>query len=367
MLQKITGIVVDEDEISPGQIDIEDGYISKFQRIKSSNLLYPSHYLIFPGFVDINAHCSDSESIGAAALSGGIVGLAISGNNLTTKERYNQAVSSFNSCIPVVHYGSVGLTDSVPPQFNDCFNINIPYRFDMVPPLVMLDNAELIKIISQFRETELTFYCDDSVVPRLMKIADSVHVRSKFANVVRSSSVLRSEVSPQYLFFDQGMLTKENRSFLHTMPPLLSKEDRLSLLEEVRNDNIDYLVSDHSSVTIADKRKGSVGVPNLDTFGAFVMWLIKEAKVDPRIVCRMACVSPGEWFNRYSGRKLGKIQAGYEASFTILDQFQPPIEKRPLYSRAKWSPFDLRLLPGSVHSVYLNGEQVVDGPYIKNV
>ena len=84
------------------------------------------------------------------------------------------------------------------------------------------------------------------------------------------------EVTPHHLFFDDTMLNDENRLWLQMNPPLRGREDRLAMIEALRTGEIDYLATDHAPHSLEEKRKGTSGVPHLDTYGAFTTWLMAE-------------------------------------------------------------------------------------------
>jgi dihydroorotase len=58
-------------------------------------------------------------------------------------------------------------------------------------------------------------------------------------------------------------------------PPVREREDRLYLLDGLKNGSIDFLATDHAPHTVEEKQTSNPsGVPLLDTYGHFVTWLI---------------------------------------------------------------------------------------------
>jgi dihydroorotase-like cyclic amidohydrolase len=177
---------------------------------------------------------------------------------------------------------------------------------------------------------------------------------------------LDNVVTPHHLFFDTSMLTPENSRFLNVRPPLLDTPGRLRMIQSLRAADARLMISDHHPVTATQKLRGASGVPGFDTFGAMVTWLIKNWTADPVAIWRLACYNPGKVMQKKIGHMVGRLLAGFEASITVLDLTKSPVESRPILSAAQWSPFDFRLLPGSVKTVYLRGEKVVDDLYVRN-
>ena len=155
-------------------------------------------------------------------------------------------------------------------------------------------------------------------------------------------------------------------------PPIRGESDRISLLQAVREGHIDYLATDHAPHTKEEKLKGMSGLPGLDTYGAFVTWLIVDQKIDPKIIAKITTESPGQFFNQFMssikskseifskwGLGFGFFTQGFSASFTILDLKSPiKIEEKNLMTKALWSPFLGVTFPGRVKDLYLAGKRV---------
>jgi dihydroorotase len=376
-------------------------------------------YLIFPGFVDIHTHCREDESrldchkeeyatVGLAALSGGVTFVADMPNNPVvplTKETYDRKQRIALSCpVDVLCYAGVGPSASPFPGY---FAADPPYKVFLGPStrsedaLHFRDYTELSATLARYKGKSVSFHCEDPALLEANKtqltheerrpvaaermaieialdFVEMHHLQGKVCHVSTvkgmetihdrrgSSCNVTMEVTPHHLFFDIEMLTAENRRFLQMNPPLRKRQERLALIEGLKNGWFDFLATDHAPHTAEEKLRGISGVPQLDTYGPFVAWLIKEQKVDPVTIFHMACQNPGAWIEGFTGRKVGRIMPGYEASITVLNMTKSPVEGRPLFTKCGWSPFDLRSLPGMVETVYLLGEKVVDGLYVKD-
>ncbi len=384
--------------------------------------------LVFPGFIDIHTHCredvsgedtykEDYTTVGRAALSGGVVCIADMPNNPIVPSncfRYMEKLRLTERCpVDVLPYAGIGPSTS---QFDDAVTglrtdikfARFPYKVFMGPStrsedLLYFTNAgQLSSTLARYRDCQVSFHCEDpvllhanrsqlthelrrpsvceeSAIDTACELIECHGLRGKICHVstklglttllgARESGVaVKCEVTPHHLYFDVEMLTSENRPFLQMNPPLRSRAEREFLLEQVRRDKIDFLASDHAPHTTTDKLRGISGVPELDTYGPFVGWLIQVAKVKPVTIFNMACKAPGEWISIFQPeRKLGRLATGYEASVTVLDLAKVAVDGRPLYTKCGWSPFDLRTLPGLVQTVYYKGEKVVDGVYMKD-
>ena len=156
------------------------------------------------------------------------------------------------------------------------------------------------------------------------------------------------------------MLTGENRMLLQMNPPLRSRADRLALVEALRSGVIDYLATDHAPHTLEEKEVGASGVPLLDTYGAFATWLMEVHGFSPQGIARVCAWNPGRFVREFLpagfGRGVGRIEAGYVGSLTVLDLHTPyPVRREGLRTKCGWSPFEGFTFPGSVRWTVLRG------------
>ena len=168
------------------------------------------------------------------------------------------------------------------------------------------------------------------------------------------------EVTPHHLFFTKKDV--QANAFLKVNPPLRSEENRLLLLDAFKSGKIDFLVTDHAPHTKEEKARAffeaPAGVPNLDTYGNFVAWLIVHCGVPPMLIARVCAYNPA-MFLRLHDR--GSIEVGKRANLSILDIHKPvKISSERLYTKCKWSPFEGYEFPGAVRHVISNGAVVTE-------
>ena len=178
------------------------------------------------------------------------------------------------------------------------------------------------------------------------------------------------EVTPHHLYFTSADFDKN--PLLQMNPPLRTEQDRQRLLRAAREGKITYLASDHAPHTLEEKEEalckgnGLSGVPNLDTYGPFVTWLIRdmqeqEVPMDKalQIVSTMCAYNPGRFLGEFDGftdRKFGVIEEGYIASITVLNLDSPlTINREMLRTRCGWSPFEGVTFPGRVENTFIRG------------
>jgi len=170
-----------------------------------------------------------------------------------------------------------------------------------------------------------------------------------------------AEATPHHLFFDDAMLTDENRLWLQMNPPLRGREDRLALIEALRTGLVDYVATDHAPHTIEEKMEGVSGVPHLDTYGAFAAWLMAEHGFSAMDIARVCAYNPGTFVKEFLpqgfGKGYGVVEPGYVGSLTIIDPNAPFVVRREeMKTRCGWSPFEGYTLPGRVTYTVLQGK-----------
>lgn len=365
------GTVVEEDGFSPARIEIEDDTIHTFNRLPDDkwppaigeHCSYAMHrdkrglpeFIIFPGFVDLNVETIE----GLAAINGGITYLGCvwgAGNaNPLDLLCYFALTPDFDQSL---------LPGDLPFYVDDS-----TFRRSANP------NEDLGAVLAQLKGKSVTFRWKDisSALDMIEKhqirgrvlISTNDELQEVREAKERGVDVL-SETHLQYLYFDSSMITPENRAAMQVMPPLRTPEDREALLDAFKRGHVDLLTSGHISRELSSHAPyGLHGMPMLDTFGSVVAWLIDEG-VEPSLIFQVACKNPGDWLAQFTGHQVGRIKEGYEANITVVAFNKPAIDSRQLYTTCGWSPFDIRTLRGSVETVFLRGEKVVNGGWMKD-
>jgi len=167
---------------------------------------------------------------------------------------------------------------------------------------------------------------------------------------------IHCEATPHHLFF-----TKEDvmakKAFLKTNPPVRTEENRLRLLAAFRGGKIDFLATDHAPHTKEEKAgdmlTAPAGVPQLDTYGNIVSWLLVECNVHPTLIAQVCSYNPARFLGLHDR---GRIEVGKRAHLTILDvQKRTTIRSDQLYTKCGWSPFEGYEFPGTVRHTICHG------------
>ena len=407
-LLRVEGKLVNHDRVFEGAvlIDPTTGLIVDILPATGVSDLDTSGCLIFPGFGDIHIHAredasgtqtykEDFSTASAAAIHGGVTQVVDMPNNPTAPvddARYAAKEQlAAKSDVHVTLYAGIG--PGTQPLAR-----HVPYKVYMGPSvgdLFFTSQAQLETVMEQYRGRNVSFHCEDPEILEASREAATHEQRrppsaeisaTKFALHLIETYGLKGklchystgeglqqivaakqrgvrvtcEVTPHHLFFDVSMLTDGNRMSLQMNPPLREPDDRLALIEALREGHIDYIATDHAPHTLEEKAIGASGVPLLDTYGAFAAWLMREHNFLPQDIARVCACNPGRFVHEFLpagfGEGYGHIAPGYVGSLTILDLTTPyDVTRESVRTKCGWSPFEGYTLPGSVRWTVLRG------------
>ncbi|QDT42479.1 Dihydroorotase [Gimesia alba] len=405
----IQGTLVSSSGTFKSQIRVDGNFIVDVgTNLGQADITFSDDCLIFAGMGDIHIHARDdvSESqtykedfctAGAAAINGGVVHVADMPNNPVppiTDESYLEKARHLEKRNPPIHFTLyAGIGPGTRP-----LTFAVPYKAYMGPSvgdLFFKTLEQLDETLSHYRGCNVSFHCEDPILLEehadaatheakrpteceisatrfALQMIEKYDLKGKLCHYsvgeglplireARSRGVkVTCEVTPHHLYFDQSDLTDENRGKMQMNPPLRTISDRQAMLAALREGTLDYLATDHAPHTLEENEQGISGQPHLDTFGAFVTWLILDQKFTPEQAALFCSENPGDFVNPYiSPKKFGKIEPGYTASLTVLNLKQPvTIKREDLKTKCGWSPFEGITFPGSVEAVFIEGRQV---------
>lgn len=170
-----------------------------------------------------------------------------------------------------------------------------------------------------------------------------------------SGFAVTCEVTPHHL-----ALCGTDEPFIRALvnPPLRSEEDRISLIEALRDGTVDVISTDHAPHTLDDKASGSPGFTGAETaFAVCNTVLVKENQFCPRKLSQLMSANPA----RILGIQKGLLQSGYDADLTLLDpDEQWIVDSRLFYSKGKATPFEGRKLTGCIKGLFIDGRLVLE-------
>lgn len=151
-----------------------------------------------------------------------------------------------------------------------------------------------------------------------------------------------------------------NRALVN--PPLGTEDDRLALIEGIRDGTVDVIATDHAPHTAADKALGAPGFVGLETAYAVCNTVLCGKDHDEfwkgQISCsRLSCLmsaNPARILHLNKGR----LAAGYDADLVLLDSEEIwTIDSKQFCSKGRATPFDGMEVLGRVKALYIAGKK----------
>jgi dihydroorotase len=151
------------------------------------------------------------------------------------------------------------------------------------------------------------------------------------------------------------------RTFLKVAPPLRAEDDRLRLVEALRDGLIDVIMSDHNPQDVETKRlpfaeaaPGAIGLETMLTAG---LRLVHNDELDLMTLLRAMSTRPAEIL----GLPAGTLHTGAPADVIVVDPDMPwVLDPDELKSKCKNTPFDEARLTGRVVRTIVAGRTVYE-------
>jgi len=349
----------------------------------------------------------DFLSASKAAINGGITHICDMPNNpippVDDKTYSDKLKLTSRGLVPILLYAGIG------PNTRPLSEM-VPYKAYIGPSvgdLFFRSNQQLDEVLKFYQGQHVSFHCEDPEILEQKKTENS-HLKRRplEAEVIATKTAIEliekynlhgklchfssgegmdkiraarakgtrvlCEVTPQHLFFNDETIPENRKTFFQMNPPIRTKSDQDAMLKALFAGEIDFLATDHAPHSLEEKNQGISGLTGLDTYGAFVTWLIIEKKMDPRLAAKVCSENPGEFVNQFLpslkkidkrfnnfGLGFGKLEKGFSANFTVLNLKVPTVvSKENLKTKVAWSPFEGITLPGSVAAVFLGGKLI---------
>ena len=149
------------------------------------------------------------------------------------------------------------------------------------------------------------------------------------------------------------------RTFLKLSPPLRSEEDRLALIEGVKQGLIDVIVSDHKPEDEESKRltfqQATTGASGIESLLSLGLELVHNGSCNLNTLIKNLTSNPAEIL----GIRNGTLSVGSEADIAVFDIDRPWFfKKENIKSKSKNTAIEDRKLQGKVEKTFINGDLV---------
>ncbi len=160
------------------------------------------------------------------------------------------------------------------------------------------------------------------------------------------------ETAPHYLVLTDADLIEHGRFKMN--PPLRAEEDRLALIDGIKDGTIEIIATDHAPHSAEEKSKGLAGSPfgivGLETaFAVIYTHLVKTGIITMQKLVELMCVNPRKRFNL-------PIRANDFAVFELSTEYA--VNPENFVSKGKSTPFENAKLFGDCVLTVKNGKIV---------
>lgn len=167
-----------------------------------------------------------------------------------------------------------------------------------------------------------------------------------------------AETAPHYLLMTDRELLKKDADY-RMNPPLRAEEDRLAMIEAVRDGTIDVIATDHAPHTPEEKAdflkapNGSIGMET--SFAGAYTALVKTGVLTLGELVEKMSVRPAEIL----GIETGSIGAGQVADIVLIDENEEwVVDPDKLHGKSRNTPFKGMTLQGKVKVTVCGGKVV---------
>lgn len=397
-------------------IAIIDGYIkevfSLFPETEFDTIIDLNNLYILPGFIDVHTHLREpgflyKETIATgtrAAAKGGYTSICTMPNLKPTPDSLDNLNIQLKAIeetanINVYPYGTITKNEAGVEltNFEEIQNFVIGFSDDgkgvqneTIMEKAMLEAKKYNKIISAHCEDNSLLnggyihdgeyakihnhkgICSESEWVPIKRDIELVkktgakyhvcHISTKesvelIRNVKKEGVSITCETAPHYLVLNDMCLKEEGRFKMN--PPIRSEEDRLALIEGLKDGTIDMIATDHAPHSQEEKSKGLkdslMGVVGLEvSFPVLYTKLVKENIISLEKLIELMNTNPRKIFGIGT-----KIEKGQKADLCIWDLNENyNIDSNMFLSKGKATPFDGNNVFGKCKMTMVNGKIV---------
>lgn len=210
------------------------------------------------------------------------------------------------------------------------------------------------------------------MVERDIHLAEMTGGRLHFAHLSTADSIdivrtakarglsITCDTAPPYFSLSE-IAVGDYRTFAKLSPPLRTNNDRLAVIEGLKDGTIDAIASDHAPhdeeskrLPFADAAFGGVG---LETLLAVTLELFHNGHLDLLNTLKLITSAPSDLL----GLQAGRLKKGSPADLILIDVNRGwKINADAMQSISKNSPFDGRPVQGSVLMTIVDGRKVFE-------
>ena len=207
------------------------------------------------------------------------------------------------------------------------------------------------------------------IIERDLTLLENIRCRYHISQISASKSVEIIRERKNKVKFTTGvsinnLSLNENdigdfRTFLKLSPPLRTEEDRIALVQGLKDETIDVIVSDHKPEDEEQKRltfaQASTGASGIETLLSLSLELYHNGSVKLETIIKALTSNPAKILKIDKGN----LSVGNKADFCIVDIDKPwVVKKDKLISKSKNTSIEDKKLQGKVTNTFVKGEEL---------
>ncbi|PIT68718.1 dihydroorotase [Bartonella tribocorum] len=174
----------------------------------------------------------------------------------------------------------------------------------------------------------------------------------------KRSEKISAGVSINHLSLNENDIGEYQTSFRLT-PPLRTEEDRIALIEAIKDGTIDVIVSSHDPQGIDTKHlpfnDAAAGAIGMETLLSAALRLYHDESLSLLRITELLSTAPAKLF----GIDAGTLKKGAYADLIVVDLEEPwVVSTDKLYSRSKNTPFENARFQGRVLQTFVKGKSI---------
>ncbi|WP_175869071.1 dihydroorotase [Bartonella gabonensis] len=172
------------------------------------------------------------------------------------------------------------------------------------------------------------------------------------------SEKISAGVSINHLSLNENDIGQYQTSF-RLMPPLRTEEDRIAMIEAIKDGTIDVIVSSHDPQGIDTKHlpfnDAAAGAIGMETLLSAALRLYHNESLSLLRITELLSTTPAKLF----GLNAGTLKKDAYADLIVVDLEEPwVVSTENLYSRSKNTPFENARFQGRVLQTFVKGKSV---------
>ncbi len=182
-----------------------------------------------------------------------------------------------------------------------------------------------------------------------------------------AEKLITAEACIHHLWFSYDDYRKKG-SLIKWNPAIKHEEDRIALINSIKEGYIDVVATDHAPHTLEEKQKPYTlcpsGAPMVQHALPAMLTLASENDIPYEKIVELMCHNPAICFNM---KNRGFIREGYAADLVVTDPSKKTtVKQENILYKCGWSPMEGYTFNHSVAYTFVNGNLVYDNGIIND-